>query len=306
MFKLFSKKPRIAVHSGSFHADDVFACATLSLLLGGRCKIIRTRDEKLISAADFAVDVGGIYDPERNRYDHHQIGGAGIRQDGIPYAAFGLVWKNYGEKLCGSKKIADIIEKKIVESIDGPDNGISISSPKFDGIYDYVIHNFFASLQPTWKEDGSLADPAFFKALKIAMLILKREIKSAADYIEEENIIIETYKNTADKRLLVLSEPFSRFEIVKIVIENNLPETLFAVYPDDKKGSGWNLTGIRKTLADFNLRKDLPEKWAGLSGRALAEVSSVPDTIFCHKNRFLAAAKSKEGALALAEQALNG
>lgn len=306
MLKLFSKKPIVAVHNGGFHADDVFACATLSLVLGEHCRIIRTRDENIIRSADFVVDVGGIYDKAMDRFDHHQIGGAGTRENGIPYAAFGLVWKTYGEKLCGSKRIADIMEKKIVEPVDGPDNGVSISSPKIDGVYDYVIHNFFAALQPTWKEESGSVDSKFFEALEIAKLILKREIKNAADYMEEENIILEAYKNTADKRLLILTDPFSRFEIVKIIIENNMPETLFAVYPDDAKGSGWNLAGVRKDLNDFELRKDLPEKWAGLTGIALAESSGVPDAIFCHRKRFLCAAKSKEGALALAERALNG
>ena len=304
LFKLFSKKPIIVAHNGGFHADDVFACATLSLVLGGRCKIIRTRDEKIINSADFVVDVGGIYNPEINRFDHHQIGGAGIHKNNIPYAAFGLVWKKYGEKLCGGNIVSDIIEKKVVEPVDGPDNGTSISSSKIDGVHDYVIHNFFASLQPTWKEDSRSVDREFLRAMGIAKLILEREIKNATDYIEEENIILETYKKTADKRLLVLSNPFSRFEIVKIVIENNMPETLFVLYPDDKKGNSWNLAGVRKNLDDFGLRKDLPSEWAGLTGTTLAEISNVAGAIFCHRKRFLCAAQSKEGALKLAQQAL--
>ena len=40
------KKIIIATHSGSFHADDLFAVATLSLLLGKEnIEVIRTRDE---------------------------------------------------------------------------------------------------------------------------------------------------------------------------------------------------------------------------------------------------------------------
>jgi len=36
----------------------------------------------------------------------------------------------------------------------------------------------------------------------------------------------------------------------------------------------------------------------------LAKVTGVPDATFCHNGRFLAVAKSKEGALKLAEIAL--
>ncbi|MEK7669330.1 MAG: MYG1 family protein [Patescibacteria group bacterium] len=50
---MFFLKRKIVVvtHSGSFHADDVFACATISLWAEKnnlRLKIIRDRDEKII------------------------------------------------------------------------------------------------------------------------------------------------------------------------------------------------------------------------------------------------------------------
>jgi uncharacterized UPF0160 family protein len=50
----------VATHSGGFHADDVFAVATFQLLLGKEnIQVIRTRDEAVIAAADYVVDVGG-------------------------------------------------------------------------------------------------------------------------------------------------------------------------------------------------------------------------------------------------------
>ena len=62
---------RIATHNGSFHADDVFGVAVLMLLHPG-AELVRTRDEQVVAAADFAVDVGGEWDPARGRFDHHQ------------------------------------------------------------------------------------------------------------------------------------------------------------------------------------------------------------------------------------------
>ena len=71
----------------------------------------RTRDEERITKADYVFDVGGIYDPSINRFDHHQPGGAGKRENDIPYAAFGLVWKTYGPILCENNEeiINDLI-----------------------------------------------------------------------------------------------------------------------------------------------------------------------------------------------------
>ena len=120
---------KLVTHSGSFHTDDIFACATLSLFLEKKSEqfeIIRTRDEGIITSADYVFDVGGIYDPEKNRFDHHQKGGAGKHDDGIEYSSFGLVWDKFGEALSDSKETKDIIERRLVEPIDAFDNGMNL------------------------------------------------------------------------------------------------------------------------------------------------------------------------------------
>ena len=68
------KKVKIITHSGSFHADEVFAVATLKLMLGKdfEIEVIRSRDKSDWDSGDYVVDVGGVYDPSRQRFDHHQ------------------------------------------------------------------------------------------------------------------------------------------------------------------------------------------------------------------------------------------
>ncbi len=89
---------RIVTHSGSFHPDDVFSGALFSILFDGNIEIIRSRDPEIIKTGDYVFDVGGLSDGEKN-FDHHQEGGAGERENGIPYASFGLVWKRFGEEI---------------------------------------------------------------------------------------------------------------------------------------------------------------------------------------------------------------
>ena len=74
----------IVTHGGKFHADDVFSVAALTHLFPD-AQVVRTRDAKLIAAADIVVDVGQEYDAASGRFDHHQRGGAGARDNGIPY-----------------------------------------------------------------------------------------------------------------------------------------------------------------------------------------------------------------------------
>jgi uncharacterized UPF0160 family protein len=80
----------IVTHNGNFHADDVFSVAALKSIFSS-FTLIRTRDLEIISTADIVIDVGGEYDPEKGRFDHHQRGNAGERENGIPYSSFGLM-----------------------------------------------------------------------------------------------------------------------------------------------------------------------------------------------------------------------
>ena len=108
-------KKIIVTHSSKFHPDDIFAVTTLELMLEKECieyEVIRTRDMEITNKADYVVDAGFIYDEARERFDHHQIEGAGARNNGSPYASFGLVWKKYGYMLCGNQEIAQSAKKR--------------------------------------------------------------------------------------------------------------------------------------------------------------------------------------------------
>lgn len=299
---IFTKKKTIAVHDGSFHTDDVFACATLMLAFKGHCKIVRTRDQAVIDAADFAVDVGGSYDPEINRFDHHQIGGAGERENGIPYASFGLVWKKYGAKITGSDAVAERIDTAIVQPIDAPDNGVDIVRPIHEGVGMYGIHTVITSFLPTWKESDVDVDEQFEKAVELAQGLLAREIRKATDYIDAAAYVVSCYQQSPDKRVVVVDAPIGRMQIISALME--FPEPLYVVYPDRDDGK-WSVAGMIKEFGSFGLRKDLPEAWAGLRDEELQNITGVQDAVFCHTKRFLAVAKTKAGAQRLAGLALN-
>jgi uncharacterized UPF0160 family protein len=55
----------------------------------------------------------------------------------------------------------------------------------------------------------------------------------------------------------------------------------------------------------MNVKKSFPEEWGGLEKDKLSEISNVSDATFCHRGLFLAGATTKEGAIRLAEIALN-
>ena len=303
----FLKKKKICVtHNGAFHADDLFATAALSILNNGNIKIIRTRDPKIFETADYVYDVGGENDPERNKFDHHQKGGGGKRENGIPYAAFGLVWKKFGEQICGSKEAADSIDTKIVMPIDAKDNGVDISKFIFEGVHSYSVYAIFLSEMPTWKEDNSKIDSIFIKQAKKAVELLKREIKVTKDDIEGQKIIIEAYDKSKDKRIIVVDFDLPRYLMNEILCK--FSEPIYFVYPSFRKNKivGWKTEAVRKSVDTMESRKLFPESWRGLmeSSGKLKEVTGVTDAQFCHQSGFFLTAGSKESAIKLAQKAL--
>lgn len=299
----FSKKKICVTHNGSFHADDLFATATISILNKGNIKIVRTRDAEMFSKGDYVYDVGGIYDPENNRFDHHQRGGAGNRDNGIPYSAFGLVWKKYGEELTGNKEVAEYIERKIVEPLDAIDNGFDIYTPKIEEITPYTASSIFLAHYPTWEEDNFNIDKIFEKEVKKIVVLLKREIKVAKASIEGQKIVLEAYKNSSSKEIIVLEKPLPRYLIQDVLPK--FPEPIYFIYPT-KHSDSWKVEAVRKNLSTHESRKLFPEAWRGLMNgdQKLRELSGVDDIIFCHPSGFFAHTLSKDGAIKVAQKAL--
>lgn len=291
---------KLITHNGSFHADDIFAAATLSLLLekrGESFEIIRTRDEEIIKNGDYVFDVGGIYDEKTNRFDHHQVSFKEKRENGIWYSSFGLVWKKFGIELVESEKAVNIVDKHLVAPIDASDNGIDLVESKNE-IFPYLIHDFFRIMRPTWKETDINIDQMFLKSVSIAKEILTREIIYAKDSVLADESILSIYQNTGDKRIIILDKNYAKKEILE-----KLPETLYVVYPRETSNT-WGVEAIRRDHKSFENKKNLPESWAGLRNEELQKITGVSDAVFCHRALFMAVAKSKEGAIKLAELAL--
>ncbi len=287
-------KIQAVTHNGIFHTDDVFSAALLELVLARPIQLCRTRDEKIIAEGEYVFDVGGVYEPAKHRFDHHQVGGAGKRENGIPYAAFGLLWKEYGRKLCGSDSVAQKIEEKLVMPIDAIDNGVSISKSLVSDISAYEIDDVVNSFRPTWKEDESDMDLRFSFAAALAKNILEREIKKAQDAEEAQQFVDKFYQEASDKRIIIMDRKYPFQDTLE-----KYPEPLYVVHPvavDDT----WRVYTMRRERNSFHNRKDLPVSWAGKRDGELAAVTGVPDATFCHNGKFLAVAKSKEGALRLA------
>jgi len=289
---------KIVTHNGGFHSDDVFAVAVL-LLVYPEATVLRTRDEEEIKKADIAVDIGGVYDVGLMRFDHHQAGGAGKHENGIPYASFGLVWKEYGERLSGSIETAKIIENKLVCFVDALDNGVVVSNDIYEDIRPYTISDYLYSYWIDGDTDDEHAAQIFHRVASMAKDLLKREIEKSKRIFEETKLVEEIYQKSEDKKIIVLDKHLAWGKVFE-----DKPETLVVIYPDNV-ARVWRAKMVRKNSQTFESRASFPHTWAGLKDEDLIKVSGVSDAVFCHNALFLAVAKSKEGAIKLAQIAIN-
>jgi uncharacterized UPF0160 family protein len=290
----------VATHSGSFHADDVFAIAVLGLL-DGPIEVVRTRERDVLAQADLRVDVGFRDDASTGDFDHHQRGFDAARDNSLRYASFGLVWREFGARVCGGdQEVADAVDATLVQSVDANDTGQQLSEPLIDGVRPMTVNGIIGGFNPRWDENLTEEQERerFDAAVALAEGILTREIASAASGRRSQHMVREAIAAAADPRVVELSvnAPW------KQVLVPEAADALFVIYP---KRQGFGLEAVPRELGSFENRRDLPASWGGLEGPDLVEATGVQDALFCHPKRFLAVARSREGIKQLAELALD-
>ncbi len=290
---------RVATHDGSFHADEVFALAVLTLL-DEPVEIVRTRDREAMAGCDLRVDVGFAYDPASGDFDHHQREFSEVRPNGIGYASFGLIWREFGARVCGGDdELAAQLDQSLVAAIDANDSGQQVFETVIDGVRPLTVNGVVGALNPRWDEQLSAAAERarFDQAVALAAGVLERELASAGSGLRAARLVREGIAAAEDPRLVELADNVPW----KSVVVPEAPEALYVIYP---KRQGFGLEAVPRELGSFDNRRDLPEPWAGLDGPDLAALTGVEDALFCHAKRFLCVARTREGIGELARLAL--
>lgn len=305
MSKLYSilQRPGVvaATHSGSFHADEVLAAAALRLV-NPEVRIVRTREQEQLDAADVVLDVGRAFDPASGRFDHHQLEYKEARDNGIPFSSFGLVWRELGAELCGSAAAAARVDRWLVQGVDAVDCGVTLNKEAAQ-VTVMTISSVIGGFNPGWQDDTSpqARNDAFERALGLAASVLQNIIRDASG-AEKARTVVAQGLLLEGKRLLVLDCDVPWKE--SVLGSPEYEQVLYVVSPDSQ--TKWHVNTVPDYPGSFNNRKPLPASWGGLDGAELDAVTGLPGCIFCHRGRFVAGHQSKDGALEMARLALKG
>ena len=285
------KIPRsFGTHDGTFHADEVTACALLLVFnLIDKDKIVRSRNIEELSKCEYVCDVGGVYNPPEKLFDHHQADYQG------QLSSAGMVLLHLRDSGAISDLEYRFFDHSLINGVDAHDNG---KDPQIPGLctYSNVVSNFTPI---PYDVSPAVQDKAFFDALDFAYGHLSR-LWNRFQYMHScREVISEIMAKNEECLFFEKSLPWLEifFELGGIS-----HPAKFVIMPS---GKFWKLRGIPPNLEDkMKVRIPLPLEWAGLMDQDLKQISGIPGAIFCHKGRFISVWETKEDAFKALEYTL--
>lgn len=294
MIQLVSKieEANAITHAGSFHADDIFATIFLS----------KMQDIYLYRANEITGKYPDkiIFDIGYGEFDHHG-NNARIRENGIKYSSFGLLFEKYGKKYLKQLNVEEIDScyeiflKEFIMQIDAIDNGVFPSNPK-----DYKITTLSGIIElfnKTWKEE----EDSFLNGLFVGELIYNRIEKRIIDKFEAKNKVEEAISK-CEGPILILDTYLPFMDFLLSSKQEQAKNILFAIFPSNR--GGYNIRAIEKSIHSHEKRREFPKEWGGKSKDELVELTGISSIHFCHINLFLCACETLEDAKAIAQLAI--
>ena len=282
-------------HAGIFHADEVMATAIL-----GRCGI--TQVSRVLAVPEGLDESVIVFDIGGGKYDHHQKAGKPLRTNGTPYAACGLIWRDFGRRACAGilgqvspsllETVWEAVDRTMIRPIDLIDNG-EIEKGKSS------LSALISDFNPCWNSVED-ADASFLRAVELADTVLCNRVRVCAATAEAEELVKDALRG-ADGPVLVLD----RFAPWKTALESAGTageRILFVVYPAIR--GGFNCQCVPRDGNPFAQKCPLPLLWRGLRQEELRRITGVQTALFCHPGGFLCGAETEEDAIKLATIAM--
>jgi uncharacterized UPF0160 family protein len=329
----------IGTHSGTFQADEALGVWMLRQLPEYRnSKVVRSRDPKVLEKLPIVIDVGGIYDHDALRYDHHQRGYDERFDEGkegtdggrcTKLSASGLVYRHYGREVIKqyypnlsneSLELAYVkLYDSMLEALDAIDTGVEMVEDGVDVLYkdSTGLSSRVSRTNPRWNEvDESTGQPPnpderFEIASKMCgddfLSVMTKIVESdipARDFVERS--LLKRHETDASGEIIALESgglPW-RGHLYDLEKEHNVdPLIKFVLYTD--QAGMWRVQAVTVEGRGFENRLSLPEEWRGVRDQDLAKLAGIPGCTFCHAAGFIGGNETYEGALEMARVALS-
>jgi uncharacterized UPF0160 family protein len=289
----------IVTHNGQFHADEVFAYTLLNTIFPDN-KLVRTRDTNIIEKADIVIDVGFTYNPDKDRFDHHQEDCNETFTDDILISSAGMVYKKYGisylKTILGVENISEELYldfyKNLVEEVDAIDNGLKQNNDKFT--INTGISRMVARFNSDKVFDNDIQFNKFMEAVKYTEYVSKI---ITIELYSKDTMFAEEYKRISllidennDKQYIIVDfDCLNWYKCVNKYYNKNTHKNIinWIIYKDNEN---WRIRTINyesKKLKDEKYLRD--------------NVNNKDEILFVHKAKFIASASTLETIVEIAE-----
>lgn len=258
---------RAFTHGGKFHADDVFSAALLTYIYPDI-----TIERGFTVPENFD---GIVFDIGFGEFDHHQEEKK-FRENGVAYAAFGLLWNKYGASILGEEE-AKKFDEKFIQPLDLCDN-----TGEF-----HELASIIGLFNPAWDSKEN-SDVAFQEAVQFALKILTMKFERVFSIERAKELVEKAMEQQQDGIMVMeIGAPWKQ-QVAHSDIE-------FVVSPSQR--GGFNAQAVENDEEERQLKYPFPESWRGKTKEELPGISGITTLHFCHNSGFLVATQTLEDAI---------
>jgi hypothetical protein len=262
----------IVTHPGGAHKDDVLAVCVLAAKYGAPVSRREPTQEELDDPGVAIVDVGGVHEPGRSNFDHHQFA-----REHPPTCALSLVLESLGLyedalHFCAWLEPAEWFDsrgpKKTAEWLGVPRKAISqLNSP-----IDITLLRRFAQVT-----DLAAGDPLyeFMRFIGEDLLEYLHSVRAGIEFVSKhaERWSVEVGDGVIEALFLLRTDPPSNEPSTAVgnyIRAEGLETTIAAIVYPDRRGAGYG-------LARYEDHPNLD----------FFRVDAEPDVHFAHKSGFM-------------------
>lgn len=323
----------IGTHSGTFQADEAMGVWLLRQTPTYRnAKVVRSRDLAVLDPLDIVIDVGGVYDHSKLRYDHHQRDydeRFDPKTDGTPrctkLSASGLVYRHYGRDVLQAY-YPDVpssqlelaytkIYNSLLEAVDAIDTGVEMTQGEVLYKDTTGLASRVGRLNPRWNEvddngQRHSEDDRFALAVDLCgvdfLSVMTSIIESdlpARGVVEQALLDRQTVHASGEIICLKNGGLPWRQHLYELEKEHGVDPLIKFVLYTDQSGM-WRVQAVTVEGKAFENRLSLPSAWRGVRDDQLTAVTCIPGSRFVHAAGFIGGNDTYEGALRMAQVAL--
>ena len=263
---------KIGVHNSVFHSDELIAIALIRIATGDDIEVVRSRDELVLGECEILVDVGGVYDALKQKYDHHQFNETS-KYYGLSSA--GLVLKDVIDSLTHFYDgIEDIVQ--LVKAVDARDTRVGYDvSNVYEPLFDAISH--CNTVDPMSKSQDDRFIEVLDKVEDIILTLLTKDIDAYTKQLEAFETLAESYDKD-NELVFEMREAFTE-DVDEVVVAKFFPN--------------WRAIS-RDTGKCFIMPGDKTSQYKIMTDTSKYQIATTKDEVFTHFNGFISVVEPKE------------